>query len=63
MIQPIAVVIINTNAPVRADPNAADGIHVKAGNCVAENSGDAFHELRPVPALADESMKSAACRA
>ena len=63
MIKPIAVVVIDTNALVRADPNAADGIHVKAGNCVAENSGNALHELRPVPALADESMKSAACRA
>ena len=60
MIEPVAVVVIDAYALVRANPDVADGIHIKAGDGVAERAGNAVHKLRPVPAFTCEGVKSAA---
>ena len=60
MIEPIAVIVIDAYSLVGSNPDVADGIHIKAGDGVAERTRNAVHKLRPVPALACKGMKSAA---
>ena len=61
-VEPIAVVVVNAHSLIRAYPDVACWVDVKAGYIVAEYPGHALHELGPVPALADERVKSVALR-
>ena len=60
IVEPVAVVVVDAYALVRAYPDIARGVNVEAGYVVAEYSGHALHELRPVPSFADERMKTVA---
>ena len=61
-VEPIAVVVVDAHSLIRAYPDVACGVDVKAGYIVAEYPGHALHELGPVPAVADERVKSVALR-
>ena len=60
IVEPVAVVVVDADALVRAYPDIARGVNVEAGYVVAEYSGHALHELRPVPSLADERVETVA---
>ena len=60
IVEPVAVVVVDADALVRAYPDIARGVNVEAGYVVAEYSGHALHELRPVPSLANERVETVA---